>query len=164
VVRGRLNKQIAGDLGVSEITVKVRRAQVMRKMGARTLVDLVRMYDRLQAGTLDRTSLLLRAVNVGGTGKLPMRELVAMCEDAGFSDTRTYIASGNVVFRSGLDEAAVRGPARRLKAYAGKPVGVLVRSASRSPAWWRAIRFRRPPATVQRSGSMPASPPIRWTA
>lgn len=51
VVRGRLNKQIAGDLGVSEITVKVRRAQVMRKMGARTLVDLVRMYDRLQAGT-----------------------------------------------------------------------------------------------------------------
>jgi len=48
VVRGRLNKQIAGDLGVSEITVKVRRAQVMRKMGARTLVDLVRMYDRLQ--------------------------------------------------------------------------------------------------------------------
>lgn len=51
VVRGRLNKQIAADLGVSEITVKVRRAQVMRKMGARTLVDLVRMYDRLQAGT-----------------------------------------------------------------------------------------------------------------
>ena len=51
VVRGRLNKQIAGDLGVSEITVKVRRAQVMRKMGARTLVDLVRMYDRLQTGT-----------------------------------------------------------------------------------------------------------------
>ncbi|WP_049457080.1 response regulator transcription factor [Stenotrophomonas maltophilia] len=51
VVRGRLNKQIAGDLAVSEITVKVRRAQVMRKMGARNLVDLVRMYDRLQAGT-----------------------------------------------------------------------------------------------------------------
>lgn len=49
VVRGRLNKQIADDLGVSEITVKVRRAQVMRKMEARTLVDLVRMYDRLQA-------------------------------------------------------------------------------------------------------------------
>lgn len=49
VVRGRLNKQIAADLGVSEITVKVRRAQLMRKMQARTLVDLVRMYDRLQA-------------------------------------------------------------------------------------------------------------------
>lgn len=51
VVQGRLNKQIAADLGVSEITVKVRRAQVMRKMGARTLVDLVRLYDRLQGGT-----------------------------------------------------------------------------------------------------------------
>lgn len=47
VVRGRLNKQIAADLGVSEITVKVRRAHVMRKMQARGLVDLVRMYDRL---------------------------------------------------------------------------------------------------------------------
>ena len=51
---------------------------------------------------------LLRAVNVGGTGKLPMRELVAMCEDAGFADVRTYIASGNVVLRSSLDEAGVR--------------------------------------------------------
>jgi FixJ family two-component response regulator len=50
VVRGRLNKQIAGELGVSEITVKVRRANVMRKMQARTLVDLVRMYDRLGPG------------------------------------------------------------------------------------------------------------------
>ncbi len=47
VVDGRLNKQIAGALGVSEITVKVRRAQAMRKLGARTLVDLVRLYDRL---------------------------------------------------------------------------------------------------------------------
>lgn len=47
VVGGRLNKQIAADLGVSEITVKVRRAQAMRKLGARTLVDLVRLYDRL---------------------------------------------------------------------------------------------------------------------
>ncbi|VUL85253.1 DUF1697 domain-containing protein [Stenotrophomonas maltophilia] len=74
---------------------------------------------------------LLRAVNVGGTGKLPMVELVAMCEDAGFTDVRTYIASGNVVFRSGLDEAGVRKAlGQRLQAYAGKPVGVLVRSAA----------------------------------
>ncbi|MNV25117.1 Response regulator protein TodT [compost metagenome] len=49
VVRGRLNKQIAAELGISEITVKVRRANVMRKMQARTLVDLVRLYDRLAA-------------------------------------------------------------------------------------------------------------------
>ena len=74
---------------------------------------------------------LLRAVNVGGTGKLPMADLVAMCMDAGFSAVRTYIASGNVVFRSCADEATVRDAlAARLQAYAGRPVGVLVRSAA----------------------------------
>ena len=46
-VTGRLNKQIAGDLGVSEITVKGHRGQVMRKMGARSVAELVRMADRL---------------------------------------------------------------------------------------------------------------------
>ena len=48
VVTGRLNKQIAGDLGVSEITVKVHRGQVMRKMKASSLPDLARMADQLQ--------------------------------------------------------------------------------------------------------------------
>ena len=43
---------------------------------------------------------LLRAVNVGGTGKLPMSELKAMCEALGFGGVKTYIASGNVVFTS----------------------------------------------------------------
>ncbi|KAG1085067.1 hypothetical protein G6F40_014297 [Rhizopus arrhizus] len=62
VVRGRLNKQIAGDLAVSEITVKVRRAQVMRKMGARTLVDLVRIADRQR-----RTAFRLRYFRVAST-------------------------------------------------------------------------------------------------
>lgn len=47
VISGRLNKQIAADLGVAEITVKVHRAQVMRKMGARSLAELVRMADQL---------------------------------------------------------------------------------------------------------------------
>ncbi|MVA22927.1 response regulator transcription factor [Agrobacterium vitis] len=47
VVQGRLNKQIAGDLGVSEITVKVRRAQLMRKLNAKSVADLVRIWDRL---------------------------------------------------------------------------------------------------------------------
>src|SRR5262249_11176307 len=73
---------------------------------------------------------LLRAVNVGGTGKLPMSELKAMCEELGFAEVRTYIASGNVVFASRKSEAAVKAALeKRLEAYAGKPVGVLVRTA-----------------------------------
>jgi len=74
---------------------------------------------------------LLRAVNVGGTGKLPMTELKAMCEAAGFDQVRTYIASGNVVFTSDLSEDQVRAAIETLlEAYAGKPVGVLVRTAT----------------------------------
>jgi uncharacterized protein (DUF1697 family) len=74
---------------------------------------------------------LLRAVNVGGTGKLPMADLKSMCDAAGLEDARTYIASGNVVFRSEQPEAAVRAAIeKRLEAYAGKPVGVLVRTAA----------------------------------
>jgi uncharacterized protein (DUF1697 family) len=51
---------------------------------------------------------LLRAVNVGGTGKLPMTTLRAMCGEAGFSRVRTYIASGNVVFASPRPESQVK--------------------------------------------------------
>ena len=47
VAAGRANKQIAADLGISVVTVKVHRGQVMRKMRARSLADLVRMADRL---------------------------------------------------------------------------------------------------------------------
>jgi len=73
---------------------------------------------------------LLRAVNVGGTGKLPMSELKTMCEELGFSAVRTYIASGNVLFESRKSEAAIKTALETpLKAYAGKPVGVIVRSA-----------------------------------
>jgi uncharacterized protein (DUF1697 family) len=74
---------------------------------------------------------LLRAVNVGGTGKLPMGDLKAICEELGFAAVRTYIASGNVVFTSRKSEAAVKAALeKRLEAYAGKPVGVLVRTAT----------------------------------
>jgi FixJ family two-component response regulator len=48
VVTGRLNKQIAGDIGVSEITVKVHRGQAMRKMHASSLPELARMADMLK--------------------------------------------------------------------------------------------------------------------
>lgn len=73
---------------------------------------------------------LLRAVNVGGTGKLPMTELAAMCESAGFEKVRTYIASGNVVFTSGASEEAVKAALEKaLAASAGKQVAVMVRTA-----------------------------------
>ena len=51
VVAGLLNKQIAAELGTSEITVKTQRGQVMQKMGAGSLADLVRMAERIGART-----------------------------------------------------------------------------------------------------------------
>jgi len=85
---------------------------------------------------------LLRAVNVGGTGKLPMSELKTMCTDAGFTDVRTYIASGNVLFRSTLIPAKVKSTLEaRLAAYAGKPVGVAVRTADELAAVLKANPF-----------------------
>jgi uncharacterized protein (DUF1697 family) len=78
---------------------------------------------------------LLRAVNVGGTGKLPMTELKTMCEAAGFKAVRTYIASGNVVFQSNKSEAQVKAVLEvGLAAYFGKPVGVIVRTAEEMAA------------------------------
>jgi uncharacterized protein (DUF1697 family) len=74
---------------------------------------------------------LLRAVNVGGTGKLPMGDLKWLCEKAGFRNVRTYIASGNVVAeRDGAETKAKAALEAELEAYAGKPVGVIVRTAA----------------------------------
>lgn len=70
----------------------------------------------------------LRAVNVGGTGKLPMAELRVMCEGLGFSKVQTYIASGNVVFESVLDATDVKDALESAVAkYLGKPAGIFVR-------------------------------------
>lgn len=102
---------------------------------------------------------LLRAVNVGGTGKLPMSELKAMCEAEGFKKVKTYIASGNVVFASDRSETEVRSALeRRLEAYAGKPIGVLVRTGpemaqiiadnpfpAATPNWTVAVFLNDPP-------------------
>jgi uncharacterized protein (DUF1697 family) len=74
---------------------------------------------------------LLRAVNVGGTGKLLMTELRALCEAAGFEQARTYIQSGNVLFKSSLAEPKVKATLEQaLSAKLGKPSAVLVRSRS----------------------------------
>jgi uncharacterized protein (DUF1697 family) len=73
---------------------------------------------------------LLRAINVGGTGKLAMRDLVALCERAGLTRVRTYIQSGNVVFASRAGEKQLKGLlGEALAARLKKPVGVLVRRA-----------------------------------
>jgi uncharacterized protein (DUF1697 family) len=73
---------------------------------------------------------LLRAVNVGGTGKLAMADLRKLCEAAGFADVATYIQSGNVVFTSKRGEASVKKLLEAALAdHLGKPYGVLVRSA-----------------------------------
>jgi uncharacterized protein (DUF1697 family) len=78
-----------------------------------------------------KTIALLRAVNVGGTGKLPMAELKAMAEELGFENARTYIASGHLLFDTKLKEAAIKSKLeKRLYDYAGKPVGVMVRTAA----------------------------------
>jgi uncharacterized protein (DUF1697 family) len=72
---------------------------------------------------------LLRAVNVGGTGTLPMAELKAICEGLGFADVKTYIQSGNVLFRSELAETKVQGKLEAaLAERMGKTPGVLLRS------------------------------------
>jgi uncharacterized protein (DUF1697 family) len=78
---------------------------------------------------------LLRAVNVGGTGKLPMTDLKALCEQAGLAHVRTYIASGNVVFSSGESEARIKAALEaKLHAYAGRAVGVMVRTGDEMAA------------------------------
>jgi FixJ family two-component response regulator len=53
VVSGMLNKQIAAELGASEKTINVHRGQVMQKMGAKSLAELVRMADKMHAGFPD---------------------------------------------------------------------------------------------------------------
>src|SRR3954452_12334480 len=84
---------------------------------------------------VNRYVALLRAVNVGDTGKLAMSTLKAMCAEAGFSQVETYIASGNVVFSADAGPAAAKAALEaRLRAHAGKPVGVAIRTAAEMQA------------------------------
>jgi uncharacterized protein (DUF1697 family) len=103
---------------------------------------------------------LLRAVNVGGTGKLPMTELKSMCEQAGFTKVKTYIASGNVVFVSKLTEAKVKSTLEdALASYAGKPVGALVRTAQEMAAVLAANPFPQMPGNRTVAIFLDAPPP-----
>ena len=103
---------------------------------------------------------LLRAVNVGGTGKLPMAELKAMCEAVGFERVQTYIASGNVVFTAAGTEQQVQAAlGQRLSAYAGKPVGVLVRTAQEMAEVLAANPFADTPGNRAVAIFLDAAPP-----
>ncbi len=73
---------------------------------------------------------LLRAVNVGGTGALPMTTLKQSCEAAGFRGVRTVLASGNAVFDAPMDARAVKAALEaRLLGRLGTPFDVLIRTA-----------------------------------
>lgn len=85
---------------------------------------------------------LLRAVNVGGTGKLSMAELKAMCVAEGWSKVQTYIASGNVVFETKTSPTRIKAALEaRLSTFAGKSVGVIVRTADEMIAVLKANPF-----------------------
>lgn len=103
---------------------------------------------------------LLRAVNVGGTSKLPMERLRAVCAELGYGDVRTYIASGNVVFEADHGEAKVKAELEQaLKAYAGKPVGVVVRTARELAAVLEANPFAAAAANRTVAIFLDAAPP-----
>src|SRR5262245_20617540 len=83
----------------------------------------------------------LRAVNVGGTSKLPMTALRALCQQAGFENVATYIVSGNVAFTSRLDAAKAR---QKLEKLLAAKMGKAARVHLRTPAELEAILRRNP--------------------
>lgn len=87
---------------------------------------------------------LLRAVNVGGTGTLTMKDLRALCTGLGFENVRTYIQSGNVVFESKLSAAALQKKLETaLSEKTGPQAGVLIRTAAELRAALEANPFPR---------------------
>ena len=94
---------------------------------------------------------LLRAINVGGTGKLPMKDLSALCAALGFDRVRTYIQSGNVIFESNLSERAIRARLEKaLTEKLGKRADVVVRTGPELRSVLRANPF--PNADASRVG------------
>ena len=72
---------------------------------------------------------LLRGINVGGSGLLPMKDLADLCSELGFKAVRTYIQSGNVIFESSLPEDKVRSRLEKaLAARMEKKIDVVVRT------------------------------------
>ena len=106
---------------------------------------------------------LLRAVNVGGTGKLPMAELRAIAEGLGWQQVRTYIASGNLLFASEHDAAHCQAQLEQaLLDHAGKPVGVLIRSAEQMAQVLAANPFPEAPGNRVVAIFLDSAPPTHW--
>src|SRR5579859_4967446 len=74
---------------------------------------------------------LLRGINVGGSGLLPMKDLAGLCCGLGFEAARTYIQSGNVLFESRLSEEGIRSSLEKaLAKKMGKKIDVMVRTSA----------------------------------
>ena len=82
---------------------------------------------------------LLRGVNVGGNGKVKMDELRAVCEGMGLRDVRTYIQSGNIVFRSKAEDVG-----SRLEKEIERVFGVRTFVVLRTAAEMRTVKERNP--------------------
>lgn len=109
---------------------------------------------------MPRFIALLRAVNVGGTGKLAMAHLKAICDAAGFARVQTYIASGNVVFDSDRGEAAVKAALEAgLQRFAGRKIGVVVRSAVEMAEVLAGNPFREAPGNRVMAVFLDTKPP-----
>lgn len=89
---------------------------------------------------------LLRAINVSGTGKLLMSDLSALCEEAAFTDVKTYIQSGNVMFKTRLSAAKARATLEKaLTNKLGTPACVVLRTASELEALLDQNPYKREP-------------------
>ena len=103
---------------------------------------------------------LLRAVNVAGTGKLPMADPKRIAEELGFERPRTFIASGNLLCESGESEARVRQLLEeRLGEYMGKRVPVMIRTAAELAAVAQANPFADAPGRRVLVSFLDAPPP-----
>lgn len=88
---------------------------------------------------------LLRGINVGGKGKLPMKALAAIFSAAGAWDVRTYIQSGNVVFDAGDPAATVSMVTAEIARVYGYPGRIVLRSADEMRLVWAGNSFASAP-------------------
>jgi len=103
---------------------------------------------------------LLKAVNVGGTGKMPMSDLKVLCEEAGLETVRTYIASGNVMFTTSRTPKAAKAliEARILDRF-GKQVPVFIRTLPELKKVAEANPFKARPSNRVLVHFLDTSPP-----